>query len=180
MKISHLNVFQKINYYLVFFLLISLLAVIFGLLMDLYVYYISKSWVEGYDSKTLQILVIVSIVQLLIIWPNAFTIYVHEMRKQLQPRIPFGFTLFKNICIISIVGLVFIPLIIYPFLTSQNSTEMGIVTKYLIEKRHYSIKTGYSDTVYATFFLCIICLPILGLINWFHALAWKGYVCLRK
>ena len=179
MNFQNLTIFQKINYYLVFFMGISIIALIFASGMDFYARYIVNEWDKDYQSKFILVLVVSSLIQLFVIWPNAFTIYVHEMRKQIQPPIPFYFTLTKNIFIGFILALLLIPLFIYPYLKSSNSSDLVNFTKHLINKRHHSISTNYIETVLYTGMAIIFCLPFIGFINWFQAMIWKGIVRLN-
>lgn len=176
MKLSRLNVYQKINYYLIFFFVVSIIALIIATGIDFYFRYFTNQWNSDYQSKFVLVFVAVSLIQIFVIWPNAFTIYVHEMQKQIQPPIPFAFTLTKNILIGLILALVLIPIIIYPFLKSFNPSETIEITKLLIGKRHHSIATDYADTVLYTLMTIVFFLPTIGIFNWFHAMTWKVIV----
>jgi len=180
MNFRKLNVFQKINYYLVFFLGLSFIGLLIAAVIDFYVRYIAHQWDSEYQSTFIQTFAAISLIQLFVICPNAFTIYVHEMRKQIQPPIPFAFTLTKNIFIGLVIALVLIPIIIYPFLKSFNPSETIEITKHLIGKRHHSIATDYADTVLYTIMTIVFFLPAIGVINWFHAITWKGIVYLNR
>lgn len=174
-NIKNLTVFQKINYFLIIALLLSFLGILFGFISDVYNMYINNVWRLSSLKNTYFNIGIALAFHFLFVLPNTFTIYVHEMRKQLIPKIPYWYNFFKNAFIILIIALLLIPLAIYPLLTSNQSTDLEFLTKLYLEKRHSGIKTGYVDIVYFTLWIIVFLIPIIGIINWFHAMVWKGY-----
>lgn len=173
-RLENLSIFQKINYYLIFFLFLSVIFILLGGIVDVNERYISNSWDGKSESKTLMFLAMSAIFQVVFILPNTFTIYVHEMKRQIYPPIPKWYNRTKNICILILLGVIFVPMLIYPFLTSSNPGDAELITKFLIEKIHSNIKSGNEDLFFFVF-LAAFLLPIVGIINWLHAMVWKGY-----
>ena len=180
MRITQLNVFEKINYYLIFFIAISFLVIFLGLTIDIYNQHFSIKSNQEYEFKTYDYFVIIVLVNFFIVLPNIFTIYVHEMRRQLDPPISKWYNWVKNGFILLVIALVLLPIIFYPYFKSTQSEDFAFLTKYLIEKRHSSIKSGNIDTLIATLVAIFCCIPLIGLFNWFHAMSWKGYVLFKK
>ncbi len=179
-RIKDLTIFQKINYYLIISLGISIILIFIGTGVDIYKLYIGYLPFKLSESYSLLFFWIVLFFHFCFVLPNTFTIYVHEMRKQIHPKIPFWYNVIKNTLILILIALILIPLFIYPFLASDDPSSIGFVTKYLVEKRHTGIKTGYLDTFFTVIITISFCIPLVGILNWFHAMSWKGYVFFKK
>lgn len=170
-ELTALNVFQKINLLLCSYIIIAIISTLIGLLIDLYNIYILSQpnnlhFVNFYDLLTISIgLFIISIL------PFAFTIFVHEMRKQMNPPIPKIYTKIKNaVYLIIIIGIV-LPFIVSPIIKNNSTNHLIDLTNLIINKRHPRIENNYWGTLIDILILTFFVFPVIGLINWFHAMA---------
>ncbi|CAM3836588.1 hypothetical protein [Aquirufa aurantiipilula] len=173
-QLLRLNIFQKINYYLIFFLSLSSVIVLIGFSIDFYEKYISKTWNNESISKGWTFVISIIAFNLIFVFPNTFTIYVYEMRKHMIPKIPQWYNLIKNVILILLIIGIYIPLIIYPLLNSQDPSSSEIITKQMINSRYSNLPLEYGNIWVLTLIATIFLIPIWGIINWVHAIIWKG------
>lgn len=179
-KWKSFNVFQKINILICTYLLVLVVILIWSYCYDLYKIHVSNLSQSSQFTTFYDYITILFGLFLIVILPNAFSIFVHEMRKQMNPPIPKLYTKIKNwIYILMLVGII-LPFIIYPMLSSKSPGPIEDIAKGFIHKRHSGIYKDYWGVLLETLGITFICLPIVALLNWFHAISYYVYFKLKS